>query len=138
MLNRHIESPVEGISILQDYIINNGVADLPEEVGSKLRELIKPGNSPVVAAVDAAEIIYARREELKGDLLEIGAQLASMCAQNNFHGMGNDNRGTQMAMTIRTMKEVASKAPPTKVEPPEPKPEYLPKPEATLNVAEAG
>ncbi len=123
---RHIESPVEGVNALQNYFLDNGFGNVPDELKDKFKEFIAPGNSPVVASANAAELIYARREDLPVELLEIGAQLAMMCGAFNFHGLGAESRGAQMAMTIRSMDAVPTEAPPAVISPPEPKAEYVP------------
>lgn len=122
-MDRHIIAPPEGLALLQEFLFDPSSV-MPEDVRAKLRELIKPGSVAVAAAVEAAELIYARREELPAALLEIGAQLAAMCASWNFYGLGNEGRGFHMAMTIRSMDAVASEPPVTVITPPAPNPDY--------------
>lgn len=116
----HVTTPVEGLELLQDYLLDRPV-ETPEDVRQRLRDLVKPGVSAVVSSVEAAELIYARRDELAGPLLEIGAQLAAMCALYNFHGLAIDGRGAGMAAAIRSMEAVASVAPEPAGEPPAPR-----------------
>lgn len=126
-LDRHIETPVEGMQILQEFLMDRA-EPVPDDVRDMLRQRVQPGESPVVSCVEAAELIYARRDELGPGLLEIGAQLAAMCALYNFHGLANDGRGAAIAATIRTMESVASEAPPAALEAPTPKAAYVPSP----------
>lgn len=139
-----ITNPVEGLKAIQSFLMNR-VAPLPDDVRSKLLDLIDPTQqtSPVQAAYDAAELIFGKREydvgegdaketkTLPAELLEIGAQLATMLAGHKLFAMHVDNRGYAIAAAIRTMPDVASEPPvPATLEAPEPLPEYLPPAEA--------
>lgn len=128
-MDRHIETPIEGIQLLQDFLMDR-TAKTPDDVHEKLRQLTARETNNIYGSVQAAELIYARRDELPASLLEIGAQLATMCGEYNFHGLGAEGRGKAMAATIRKMPEVASKAPKSTTKAPEPKAEFLPEPPA--------
>lgn len=134
-----ITNPVEGLKAIQAFLMNR-VAPLPDVVRSKLLDLIDPTQqtSPVQAAYDATELIFGKREyevgegeeaetkTLPAELLEIGAQLATMLAGHKLFGMQNDNRGYAIAAAIRAMPEVASEPPaPAELEVPAPLPEYV-------------
>ena len=129
----NVTNPVQGLKAVQDFLFTG--IETPADVREKLIELIDPTKqtSPVHAAYEAAELIYARRDELPPELLEIGAQLATMLAFHRLYGMAVDSRGDAMAATIRAMPSVASEPPPAEqLEAPEPKAEYMPEPEVVL------
>ena len=115
-----METPIDSVKAILDFLIDRTAA-IPDDVRGRLRELVQPGLSPVVAIVEASELIYARRDELPPELLDIGAQMATVAATHNFHGMANENRGYAMAAAIRRMPAVADKPPPAKLEEPEPR-----------------
>lgn len=125
---KHIDSPVEGIAALQDYFLENGLGAVPEDTRAQFKEFIGPGQSPVQVAAGIAELVYARRDDLPPEILEIGAQLALLCQVHNLFGLGVDNRGAMIAGTIRSMNAVATEAPPAVIVPPEPLPVYVAEP----------
>lgn len=125
-----IETPVEGKNALTDWLIDATKATLtalPDDVLEKLRECIKEP-SPVVATVNAAELIYARADDLPPDLLAIGAELATMTATFGFHGMAEEGRGHGMAKALKSREGVKAALPEAvePKEPPEPKVDFLP------------
>lgn len=126
-----IETPLDGIAALQDFLIDR-TAPLSADIRNQLRELCSPTYSqgPVAGSAMAAELIYAKRDEVPPELLEIGAQLATMLAGFNMHGMGQDSRGYAIAATIRKMPAVASKVPSAaSLAPPELHADFAPAPE---------
>lgn len=56
--------------------------------------------SPVVAIVAAAEYIYAAKDNCSNELLELGAALASLAAENGWHSIKED-RGVGMVRALR-------------------------------------
>lgn len=134
-----ITTPAQGIGALQAFLLNRPV-ETPEDVREKLVGYIDPSTmaSPVEAASNAAELIYARREDLAPELLEIGAQLATMLASFKLFGFQVDDRGYAMTATIRAMPGVAVEPPaPETLEAPEAKKEFLPQPEVQLALTPA-
>jgi hypothetical protein len=84
---------------VQDYLMDHG-PDVPEELRTKLRSLVGPTTSPVDTVVRGSELIYARKDDLPDGLLELGAGLALVAQQYNFHGMAEDNRGNKLALAF--------------------------------------
>lgn len=131
-MSKPIETPVDGKNAIIDFLIDSTkatLAALPEGVLDLLRAIAYEP-SPVRASADAAELIYARQDELPPELLAIGAELATMTATHNFHGMGIDGRGLGIAKALKAKEGVKALLPeqaaPTK--PPEAKPEFAGKP----------
>ena len=92
---------------VQDYLMDHG-SDVPEELRTKLRDLVGPTTSPVDTVVRGSELIYARRnEDLPDTLLELGAGLALVAQQYNFHGMADEDRGTKIALAFMRQANVA-------------------------------
>lgn len=90
---------------VQDYLIDHG-SEIPEDVRVRLRDLVGPTRSPVDTAVHSSEIIYARQSELPPELLKLGASLALVCEQYNFHGMAEDRRGSGIALALMRKAKV--------------------------------
>lgn len=123
-MTQPIETPVQGKEAMMYYFIDtpNETLDktIPEDVREKFRAYISPGMSPVDACVHAAELIYARADELPVELIALGASCAAMCASHSFHDM--DKRGDAIALHLRKRKGVLKprmmikepKAPPPK------------------------
>lgn len=119
-----IETPVQGKEALMNYFINtpNETLDktIPADMREKFKAYISPGMSPVDACVHAAEMIYARADELPVELVAIGASCAAMASSYGFHDMGQ--RGDAIAFHLRKIPGVTK---PTKVvkdpKPPVPK-----------------
>ncbi len=123
-----ISNPTEGLLAIQNWLLDRH-EETPEDVRDKLRLLLDPTQqrSPVEAACNAAELIYARREECPPELLEIGAQLASMANDFKLFGLGIDGRGYAISYTIRAMANVVTNPPlATAFEAPEPAAEFAP------------
>lgn len=117
------EGPVDGRLALDEFL-DNRVAAVPGDVRTQLRDLVRR-ISPVETCVNAAELIYARRDDLPPELLDIGAALAVMASSHGFSA-GLDGRGARMALVLRG-EDVADI--------PEPKAEFLPPTSAEANLA---
>lgn len=85
---------------LQDFLYDRDAA-IPDELREKLRSLVGPTTSPVDTVVKGAELIYARRDQkLAPELMELGAGLALVAQQYNFHGMAEEDRGSKIALAF--------------------------------------
>lgn len=107
-----------------------GGATMPADVAEKLGGWIN--ESPVVAAVNASKLIYARRTELSPEVMHVGAGFAMLTHVNGFHGMQGDDLGLRM---YRALRRDAGDPKPTggwqKVaDDPEPAPEFVVEPAA--------
>lgn len=104
-----IDSPIEAQAALLDFLIDATKAELnalPDDVLEKLRKYVRPGSSPVDAAVCLAELTYARADELPAALLSLGAASAIMADENGFHDMGTKGRGRAIARELRKRPDV--------------------------------
>lgn len=140
-MNKPIETPVDGKAAIVNYLIDATKAELnalPDGVLEKLRSFANE-TSPVAASCNAAEMIYARADELPVDLLAIGAELATMGAIFGFHGLGDDARGHGIAKALRARDGVAKPVPMPKASQaaPEPLEAFLAPQEAPEGVEEA-
>ena len=132
----------EAARAVQDFLYDRDAA-IPDELREKLRNLVGPTTSPVDTVVKGAELIYARRDQkLDAQLLELGAGLALVAQQYNFHGMAESDRGSKIALAF--MRDAKVKQPhgvdyPDKDNDPQIKDEYavpLETPMLTLPVPE--
>lgn len=117
-----IDSIPSAVLAIDDFRMAHGAA-LADDLRDKVRE-IASAPSPVDSCVSMAELLYARRDDLPDAGRELGAALASFCAQNGWHGMLADNRGQQM---MAVMLDAAGALPPGLAVPdvlPEPRGEY--------------
>lgn len=89
-----IDSIQSAIQAIDDFRIEHS-AGLTDDVKAKIRDLAS-APSPVDQCVNMAEFLYARRAELPAAANDLGAALASYCAQNGWHGLLTDNRGQAM------------------------------------------
>jgi hypothetical protein len=63
------------LAAANDFLIDR-VASVPQLFRDKLREIIRPGNNPMpIAMRDAGELIYAWREQLPPEMIEIGVAM---------------------------------------------------------------
>ncbi len=106
---------VEARAALIDFI-NNRTAALPEDVRTGLEAAVKEP-SAVRSCEVAAELCYARRDDLPPEMLGLAAGIAVMMETHGFHGKAVAYRGSRMALAMRG-HDVA--------ELPEPLAEYLP------------
>jgi len=112
---------------IQDFLFDRDAA-LPDAVREKLRDLVGPTASPVDAVVKGAEILYGRINDIEGQALKLGAGLALIAEQYNFHGMALEHRGSRIAQAF--MREASITPPegvtyPDKEDDPEVKSEYM-------------
>ena len=114
-----VEQPVEGVRELAKLLMNPAISSaIPADLLERFQQVAIGEGSPVQAAISASELIYANADELPTDLLVLGAELAAMCANWNFHGFGGENgRGYGIAKTIRGRPDVAAKVVPENKEP---------------------
>lgn len=73
---------------------------MPPEVAEKLAQVASEV-SPVTAIVEAAELLFARRDELEPELLHLAAGLASFATEHGWHGLASDERGTGLVRALR-------------------------------------
>jgi hypothetical protein len=121
----------EAARAVQDFLYDRD-AHIPDDLREKLRNLVGPTTSPVDTVVHGAEMIYARKDELSPELLELAAGLALVGQQYNFHGMANEDRGSKMALAF--MRDAKVRKPvgidyPKKETDPEPKSEFIATPQ---------
>jgi hypothetical protein len=125
-MDRAIETPHEAKIVLNDFLLARQVA-IPSDVREQLISIINL-SSPIETAVEAAELIYARREELPTELLELGAQTAAMCASFDFYGFrSKDNRGYAMAKVLRKLPDMPKAPKASELKQPDPAERYAPK-----------
>lgn len=114
----------EAAKAVQDFMLDRSAA-LPDELRERIRGRLL--GSKVDLVCQTAEDIYANREGLSAEVLDLGAGLAVYAESESFHRLAEDGRGSAMARVLRG-KSVQS--------PPEPKAEYLPAAEAPEAKAE--
>ena len=102
---------------VQDFMLDRPAA-LPDELRERIRGRLL--GSKVDLICQTAEDLYANREGLPGEALDLGAGLATYAASEGFHGLAVADRGPRMAAVMRG-QEVAQE--------PEARAEYLPQPE---------
>lgn len=118
-----VETPHEGKAALIRFLM--GAPALPDDVKETLTNLTTDEPSGVPVCVQASELIYARADELPVELIELGAQMAALCANYRLQGMADDNRGYAIAATLRKRPGVAPAPPaPSTLTPPEPVERY--------------
>lgn len=115
-----IKSPSDVQPTIQDFLFNRTAA-IPDDVRERLKDFIRPGFNAIEACVYCTELIYARREELPVELLQIGAAAATICSTVPLNGM--QERGAAIVYTINKMPGVV-KVLPSKFAAPEPLPEF--------------
>lgn len=124
---------------IQDFLYDRDAA-IPDELRTKLRNLVGPTTSPVDAVVQGAELIYARKADLDPDLLCLGAGLALIAQQYNFHSLAENDRGSKMALAMMrdgNIEQPTGMTYPDVENDPEPKPEFSAEtPEAPLELKE--
>lgn len=135
MVMRSFDGVADAARAIQDFLFDRD-ATLPDDVRNSLRELVGPTTSPVDAVVHGAKLLYARNAELSNEARELGAGLALMAAQYNFHSMAENDKGSRMALAL--MRDAGVKAPtgvryPKQDSDPEPDAEFAPKSEAASN-----
>lgn len=75
-------------------------AALPEHLAERFTELAtNPG--PVDQIVGTGEFIYANRDQLPKEALDLGAALISFAAVNMWHDLAVDARGDRMVAVLR-------------------------------------
>jgi len=113
---------------VQEFLYDRDAA-IPDELREKLKALVGPTTSPVDTVVKGAEFIYARRDQnLAPELMELGAGLALVAQQYNFHGMAEEDRGSKIALAFMRdakVKKTVGVDYPKKDEDPHVKPEYV-------------
>ena len=90
----------EAALAIQDFMLDRPAA-LPDHARDQIRGLLGQTKSPVDAVVKAAEIIYANRQDMPPEALELGAALANVAELHGFHGMDENHRGSRMALVMR-------------------------------------
>lgn len=119
-------TPVEGKADLSRFLMSAPVG-IPDDVKERLTSLALDEPSPVRTTVEAAELIYARADELPVELIELGAQLATVAANFDFHGMRSDNnRGYAIAQTLRKKPGVVAAPVPVDLPAPVPSSRHMP------------
>jgi hypothetical protein len=115
------------------------VYSLPKNSNPELaKALMDAANeiSPVVALANASEALYAYRDGLSPALLSLGAGLASLCAENDWHSI-KDDRGIGMVRALR--RDAGDAAPsgswPKKTADPEIDSRFAPAPTASASAA---
>lgn len=121
-----IETPQQGRILVAKYL-RSGI-NIPQDVRDILERYTFEEPSSAVACVQMAELIYARANELPPELLDIGAQMAIVCATWDFHGFrSNDNRGFAIAKSLRDRPGVTRPIPaPSQLTPPAPSDQFSP------------
>lgn len=105
---RTFTSISEAACSIQEFLYDRAES-LPADIRDRLKELTRPTSSPVDAVVKGAEMLYARKDEIDKDAKELGAALALMAEQYNFHGLAEDQRGSRIAGAF--MREAKTKLP---------------------------
>lgn len=85
---------------IQDFMLDRSAA-IPAGPRARIRELLGQTKSPVDAAVKTAEIIYANRDGLAAEVLELGAALAVFAESEGYHDLDKDSRGGRIAAVLR-------------------------------------
>jgi hypothetical protein len=109
---------MDAAKAVQDFMLDRSAA-LPDPLRERIRGRLL--GSKVDLVCQTAEDIYANREGLPEEVLELGAGLAVYGESEAFHGLDADSRGGRMAAVMRG-QEIA--------EVPEPQQQYLPAAEA--------
>lgn len=75
--------------------------ELPEDVVSEIQPLLSMTRSPVDAAVQSTEVLYAHMAELDHEALAMLASLAELCQVWGYHQMDLEQRGYRIALSAR-------------------------------------
>lgn len=115
--------PYSDVDAVIDYLMDRE-ATTPDDVRAKLRDLSRPGASPVTTSVEVAELIYARRDDLPPQLLTLGAAITDMLGNYDFHGMRSTGRGAGISRALRRIDGVSAPIAAAPTADPEAKAEY--------------
>lgn len=66
----------------------------------KIQTLLGPTKSPIEAAVTLPELIYANKQALNDDALELAIGLLGVAVQYNFYGLG-EGRGQSIIFALK-------------------------------------
>lgn len=105
---RNFESISDAVAALNEWFWTN-LSTIPTGAAEQLRPFLGYVGSPVDTMVHCSEIIYAFRDQIGEEGLEIAAGVASLCAQSNFHGM--IERGQQMSRALLRAPKKGDPAP---------------------------
>lgn len=99
---------------------------LPQHVQDKVEPRTRQGESPVDLIADFTEAVYANRDSISNEGLEIAAGCANLIGQDGYHGR-LDGRASSISFALRRdsgEKAGAGRAWPKKADDPAPKAEF--------------
>lgn len=126
---RIFEGPADAADAARVYFIRNGDA-WPEHMRAQVEPYTKSGMSPLDLMVRFTESVYANRDQVDQEAVEIAAGLAGFIDERGYHGRLN---GRATAMTAALRRDSGETAPagrkwPAASTDPDPAPEYGPPP----------
>lgn len=138
---RFIPQPDEAGRELFYFVVNNP-KKFPKDMREQLLKNLEPGKSISFAVSEAAEMIYARQEELDDDVILFGAEMAITSSHNRVNNFGDDD-GKRGRGIVEALRRASGELPPSgiswpsKKEDPRPKDVYLPPVGETAKVVPA-
>lgn len=121
---------MEAAQAVQDFMLDRPAA-LPEPVRARVRARLL--GSKVDLICQTAEDIYANREGMAAEALDLAAGLAVYGSSESLHGLAVDDRGSRMARVMRGQEVAEAPEPAAQYLPPQaepaPQPEPTPEPE---------
>lgn len=127
---------VQAAASIHNFFIDN-IAPLPDDFKEKLRELLVEQAAGPFQARLVLELIYARKDDLPVEMLQIGLQLTQLMV--NYQQLGYQNgRGQGIVDQLLAMPGVEPAAPVEARSVPKPDPQFVPSEEtAPLSAPEA-
>jgi hypothetical protein len=130
---RFITQPDEAATALFRFVVENP-SKFPDDAREELLRLLEPGKSVAFAVSEAAELIYARQEDLDKDVVQLGAELAICASHNHINNFADDGGARGRGITEALRRASGEKTPagmswPSKDDDPTPKMMYVPGPD---------
>jgi hypothetical protein len=104
---RNYEGLAAAADAIREFYYTNK-AELPEFVRDKIAGNIGQGNSPVELAVNFTETIFANRDVVPSEAMEIAAGVAMICHEHGFH---QDLNGRAYAIVQALRRDSGERAP---------------------------